>query len=86
MGLKGFGFHELRHGFASLMIGSGCHPGVLKELMGHESITTTIDTYGHLYPDAKQAAMAALDGHLDELDEISAPSVPHEEGADMAQA
>ena len=56
------------------MIASGCHPGVLKELMGHESIKTTIDTYGHLYPDAKRAAITALDTHLDALDE----NVPHQ--------
>jgi integrase len=73
VGLKGFGFHEVRHSFASFMIASGCHPGVLKELIGHESIRTTIDTYGHLYPDAKQAARAALDAHMDECAENPGP-------------
>jgi hypothetical protein len=60
------------------MIASGCHPGVLKALMGHESIKTTLDTYGHLYPDATGAAIEALDAYLGEREEPAAPSVPHE--------
>jgi integrase len=57
-------FHDLRHTFASLMIASGCHPKVLQTLMGHESIKTTMDTYGHLYEDAGSAAMEALEAFL----------------------
>jgi len=77
-GHEGLRFHELRHTFASLMIASGCHPGVLKALMGHESIKTTLDIYGHLYPDATEAAIKALDAHLDAIDAAAAPSVPHD--------
>jgi|SRR5690349_20835914 Phage integrase family len=35
---------------ASLMIQAGYPPKMLQEIMGHASITTTLDLYGHLYP------------------------------------
>jgi integrase len=40
----------LRHTAASLMIQAGYPPKMLQEIMGHASITTTLDLYGHLYP------------------------------------
>ena len=39
---------RLRHTAASLMIQSGYPPNMLQEIMGHASITTTPDLYGHL--------------------------------------
>lgn len=42
--------HDLRHTAASLMIQAGYQPKLLQEIMGHASITTTLDLYGHLYP------------------------------------
>ncbi len=32
------------------MIQAGYPPKMLQEIMGHASITTTLDLYGHLYP------------------------------------
>ena len=32
------------------MIQAGYPPKMLQEVMGHASITTTLDLYGHLYP------------------------------------
>jgi integrase len=50
-GLSGrFRIHDLRHTAASLMIQAGYPPKMLQEIMGHASITTTLDLYGHLYP------------------------------------
>jgi integrase len=45
-----FRVHDLRHTTASLMIQAGYPPKMLQEIMGHASITTTLDPYGHLYP------------------------------------
>jgi integrase len=45
-----FRIHDLRHTAASLMIQSGYPPKMLQAIMGHASITTTLDLYGHLYP------------------------------------
>jgi integrase len=50
-GLSGrFRVHDLRHTAASLMIQAGYPAKMLQEIMGHASITTTLDLYGHLYP------------------------------------
>ena len=45
-----FRIHDLRHTAASLMIQAGYPPKMLQAIMGHASITTTLDLYGHLYP------------------------------------
>ena len=54
-------FHDLRHSHAALMIAEGVHPKVLQERLGHTSITTTLDTYGHLFDGLDKAATDALD-------------------------
>ena len=50
--LPHFRFHDLRHTFASLLIAAGEHPKAIQQALGHASITTTLDTYGHLLPGA----------------------------------
>lgn len=42
-------FHDLRHSHAALLIAQGEHPKVIQERLGHASIKTTLDTYGHLF-------------------------------------
>jgi integrase len=56
-----FRIHDLRHTAASLMIQAGYPPKMLQEIMGHASITTTLDLYGHLYP-------GEMDRYADRLD------------------
>lgn len=51
--------HDLRHSHASILLANRIPPHVVKERLGHEKITTTIDTYGHLMPDAQSAAAEA---------------------------
>ena len=41
-------FHDLRHTCASLLIEQGAHPKEIQVRLGHPSITTTLDRYGHL--------------------------------------
>lgn len=50
--LPDFRFHDLRHTYASLMIAAGEHPKAIQQALGHASITTTLDQYGHLLPGA----------------------------------
>lgn len=40
--------HDLRHSYASWMLAAGVPITVVQRQLGHESITTTVDTYGHL--------------------------------------
>jgi integrase len=44
-----FRVHDLRHTYAALAIAAGVDIFTLSRRMGHESITTTANTYGHLY-------------------------------------
>jgi integrase len=45
-------FHDLRHSCASWLIASGANALEVCRWMGHASISTTYDIYGHLLPDA----------------------------------
>ena len=56
--------HDLRHSFASEQIRSGTPLPVLQRLMGHESVKTTVDTYGHIMPDSLAAAADVMDSAL----------------------
>lgn len=44
--------HDLRHSHASWLIAAGVPLPYIQARLGHESITTTVNTYGHLVPDA----------------------------------
>jgi integrase len=59
--LRELRFHDLRHTAASLLIARGLHPKAVCDHLGHSSINITMDRYGHLYPEAKDAIAAALD-------------------------
>lgn len=45
-------FHSTRHTHASLLIAANVHPKAIQARLGHASITTTLNTYGHLMPSA----------------------------------
>ena len=52
--------HDLRHTCASLMIKAGVPLTTVQAHLGHESIKTTSDGYGHLDREAGQRAAAAI--------------------------
>lgn len=64
--------HDLRHSHASWLINAGVPLPIIQRRLGHESITTTVDRYGHLAPDnlalAAQATGVALAGSLPQLE------------------
>ncbi len=53
--------HDLRHSHAAWLIAAGVPLPAIQRRLGHESITTTIDRYGHLMPELDDAISAALD-------------------------
>jgi integrase len=57
-----FRFHDCRHYFASLLIASGADVKVVQARLRHKSAKTTLDTYGHLWPDSDDSTRAAVDG------------------------
>ncbi|MFQ5967331.1 MAG: tyrosine-type recombinase/integrase, partial [Acidimicrobiia bacterium] len=58
---EGVRFHDLRHSHAAMLIAAGVHPKVIQERLGHTSIKTTLDIYGHLYDGLDEAAADTLD-------------------------
>jgi len=58
-----YGYHSLRHTYASALIAQGLHARVIQARLGHASIVETMDTYGHLFPDANEETTGALDAH-----------------------
>lgn len=57
---EGFRFHDLRHYSASLLISSGLDVKVVQARLRHTSAKTTLDTYGHLWPDFDETTRAAI--------------------------
>lgn len=65
--------HDLRHSHVAWLIAEGIPLPVIQARLGHEKITTTIDTYGHLLPDIQRAAADAASrvmGHRPEPREL----------------
>ena len=56
-----FRYHDLRHYFASLLIASGGDVKVVQARLQHASGKTTLDTYGHLWPDRDDSTRAAIE-------------------------
>ena len=56
-----FTFHALRHTFATALFKRGQHPKIVQSLLGHSSITQTMDTYSHLLEDIGGDAVGGLD-------------------------
>ncbi len=54
-------FHDLRHFYASLLIGRGCSVKAVQRRLGHQSAMETLDTYGHLWPDSDDETRNAVD-------------------------
>lgn len=56
--------HKLRHTAASLMIDGGVPVEVVSKILGHKSIRTTLDIYGHLLDKGRATAAGAMDQAL----------------------
>ena len=61
MGVSG---QVLRHTFATALFARGEHPKVVQEMLGHATISRTMNTYSHILPDMQEEAVAALESAL----------------------
>ncbi len=57
-------FHDLRHLTATLLLTQGVHPKVAQELLGHSTISMTLDTYSHVAPALAVEATRLLEARL----------------------
>lgn len=65
VGLKpGEGLHQLRHTCVSVLIASGANFKQIQAWVGHASITETLDTYGHLFPESMMDLADKLDTYV----------------------
>jgi integrase len=62
---EGFRIHDLRHYFASLLIAAGLDIKTVQARLRHASAKTTLDTYGHMWPDRDESSRAAVAVVLD---------------------
>lgn len=60
VGLQEFTFHNLRDTYASWLVQNGVNLKIIQELLGHESIQTTL-IYAHLAPDSRFQAVTVID-------------------------
>jgi len=54
-------FHDLRHTAATLLLGSGVNAKVVSEMLGHSSVSITLNIYAHVLPHMQQSAVSAMD-------------------------
>jgi integrase len=66
--LNPIGLHECRHTFASILIAAGVNAKAITAYLGHASIQTTFDLYGHLMPGNEDEAVALVDAYLERAD------------------
>jgi integrase len=63
-GLPDIRFHDLRHTCATLLLSRNVHPKIVSDVLGHASVTITLDTYSHVIPGIGAAAAGAMDDAL----------------------
>ncbi|EMW6090165.1 site-specific integrase [Enterococcus faecalis] len=63
LNLKPIRLHDFRHSHVALLIHNNEKNTTIKERLGHSSITTTIDTYGHLYPNSQKSMSDKFDNY-----------------------
>lgn len=68
-GLPRMRFHDLRHATASLLIADSVPARVVMEMLGHSSITTTMNIYAHVMPALQREAANHLDDILRDHDQ-----------------
>jgi len=61
-------FHDLRHTCATLLFTKGVHPKIVQEMLGHSSISITLDTYSHVLPNMQSEAVRAMEDIFKEDD------------------
>ncbi len=66
-GLPNIRFHDLRHTCATLLLTKGVHPKIVSEMLGHSSVSITLDVYSHVIPGLGDAAALAMEDALGEV-------------------
>jgi integrase len=62
-GLESFGWHDLRHHHASVLLSAGISPALVAERLGHD-IKTLLRTYAHVIRSDEDKVRAVVDDML----------------------
>jgi len=62
VGLPPMRFHDLRHSAATISFAAGVNPKLIQELLGHSTISITLEVYSHVLPSMQQEA-----GNMNEI-------------------
>ncbi len=73
-GVKKIRVHDIRHSHVSLLINQGFDALVIAERVGHENVSTTLNTYAHLFPNKQMALISSLE-NLGMRQQISSKTV-----------
>jgi Phage integrase family len=79
-------FHSLRHACGAWFARNGEHPKAIQAVMRHSSITLTMDTYGHLFPDQQSLAIQKLGDLMTKAAAADCQHVCQQSGHDSVQS
>jgi integrase len=85
-GLSPMRFHDLRHTAAALAIAAGAHPLEIKTRLGHSSIQTTLNVYGHLFKSLDERLARTLDAAHREAEREAGSSLGERVGMSLPEA
>lgn len=64
-GLPHYRFHDLRHAFATTLLELGEHPKIVQSLLGHSTVSQTLNTYSHVTLGLAERPVAHLGEAMD---------------------
>lgn len=67
-GVKKIRIHDMRHSHASYLINKGTVISVISKRLGHAHVSTTLDTYSHLYPSTEKDAVDDMEDDFKQAD------------------
>lgn len=60
-GVRRIRIHDIRHSHVSLLINQGFDALVIARRVGHEKVSTTLNTYAHLFPNKQEKLVSMLE-------------------------
>ena len=76
-------FHDMRHTHVALLIEQGAHPSVIASRLGHTSVRTVLDVYGHLFDGLDRDIADSLGAPSDASAAYSVPTLGRERVVDF---
>jgi len=79
-GLPRVRVHDLRHTCATHLLTKGEHPRVVQDLLGHSTVSLTLDTYSHVSPALHRQATQHMDDFFEPIETPVAVKVAVNQG------